>query len=61
MCKNNFNNPIFVHEYKKYRNKLTKIKTISKKAYYENMLKISEKNKTRSKSTRDHIICRISV
>ena len=44
LCKNNFNNLIKVHEYKKYRNKLTKIKTISKKAYYEKMLKTSDKN-----------------
>ena len=35
-CINNFINPLKVQEYKKYRNQLTKIKTISKKAYYEN-------------------------
>ena len=43
LCKNNFKNLIKVQEYKKYRNKLTKIKTMSKKAYYEKMLKTSEK------------------
>ena len=44
LCKTNFNNPNKVQQYKKYRNRLTKIKTLSKKVYYENMLKSSDKN-----------------
>lgn len=44
LCKNNFNNPQKVKEYKTYRNKLTKIKTISKKNYFEKRLQNCNKN-----------------
>ena len=47
LCKNNFNNLIKVQEYKKYRNKLTKIKTISEIAYFEHILKNSTKIKSK--------------
>ena len=44
LCKNNFSNPQKVKEYKTYRNKLTKIKTISKKNYFEKRLQNCNKN-----------------
>ena len=44
LFKNIFNNPVKLQEYKKYRNKLTKTITNSKKAYYENILENSYKN-----------------
>ena len=47
MCKNNFSNTQKVKEYKTYRNKLTKIKTISKKIIlkidYKTVIKIEQK------------------
>ena len=44
LCKNNFKDKLKLQEYKTYRNKLTKIKTISKKMYYGKKLKNSNKN-----------------
>ena len=44
LCKNNFSNPQKVKEYKTYRNKLTKIKTISKKNYFEKRLQNCNEN-----------------
>ena len=43
VCKNNSINPDKLKEYNKYRNKLTKTITNSKKTYYENMLEGSYK------------------
>ena len=44
LCKNSFSNTQKVKEYKTYRNKLTKIKTISKKNYFEKRLQNCNKN-----------------
>ena len=40
LCKNNFSNTQKVKEFKTYQNKLTKIKTISKKNYFKNVTKL---------------------
>ena len=46
LCKNNFSNTQKVKEYKTYRNKLTKIKTISKKKTlkkdYKTVIKVQQ-------------------
>ena len=44
LCKNNFSNKQKVKEFKTYQNKLTKIKTISKKNYFEKRLQNCKKN-----------------
>ena len=44
LCKNNFNDKLKLQKYKTYQNKLTKIKTMSKKNYYEKILQNCNKN-----------------
>jgi len=55
LCKNNFDDKLKLQEYKTYRNKLTKIKTISKKMYYEKRLQNCYKNSSETWKVINHI------
>ena len=55
LCKNKFDNKLKLQEYKTYRNKLTKIRTISKKLYYEKRLQNCCNNSSETWKVINHI------